>query len=80
MKTKLLCTIFIIVSAVASFKSGEFYNSLVMKKEAINNSLAHYNTRTGDWEWGVPIESIELDAVLPREIFLDQQKKRSSKK
>jgi hypothetical protein len=56
------------------FRAGAFMNARAMQKEAIDQGFAQYNPKTGLWQWGVYIDSINLSGSLPKEMFLEPKK------
>lgn len=65
---------FLVLGLIAGGLTGMAYEQRVMQQEALQRDLAHYNTRTGVWEWGMVVEGIKLEA-LPMEQMKPKVKK-----
>lgn len=66
---KLLQYSFLVLGLLVGALAGSSYQMKVMQQEALDKDFAHYNTKTGVWEWGQVVSGISLNDTIPDDVY-----------
>lgn len=56
------------------YHAGAFMQERAMQTQAVEHGFAYYHPRTGQWQWGVAMDSVDLSLSLPKDMFLEPKK------
>ena len=72
MFNKIAICLILSLGATLGAIAGILLEERAMQKEAIGLGYAHYHYKTGEWTWGIPVQTIDQDQIG---MFLEESKK-----